>query len=130
MSARAGSSSTSRQVLQGPLARDAGLGSIDLEDDLAGGHVQVRRLPQTVVLIGPAAEEGLVVHVIANEIYDLTRELLDIAGGYDLGNGIISNADEGRFGPNGSVRGTDKAGELENQRKALRYALPSGRNFH
>jgi error-prone DNA polymerase len=79
---------------------------------------------------GQVQKEGLVVHVIAKELYDLTPQLLAIAGGHHFGDAVIANADEGKSGPKGSARGTDKAGELEGEREQMRRALPSGRNFH
>lgn len=79
---------------------------------------------------GQVQKEGLVIHIIAKEIFDLTPQLLSIAGGHDIGTAVIANADEGRSGPKGSARGTGKAGELEAERNRMRRALPSGRNFH
>ena len=66
----------------------------------------------------------------SRRIYDLTPQLLSVAGGHDIGTAVIANADEGRSGPKGSARGADKADELEAERNRMHRALPSGRNFH
>jgi error-prone DNA polymerase len=79
---------------------------------------------------GQVQKEGLVVHVIAREIYDMTADLVAIADGHDFGDAVIANADEAKSGPKGSARGSDKQTYLDTQRAALRKALPSGRNFH
>ncbi|MEO6012813.1 MAG: error-prone DNA polymerase [Devosia sp.] len=79
---------------------------------------------------GEVQKEGLVVHVIAREVFDMTPALLQIADGHDMGDRQIANADEGKSGPRGSARGSDKASDQTAERKRLRDALPSGRNFH
>ncbi|MDC9823985.1 error-prone DNA polymerase [Devosia sp. ZB163] len=79
---------------------------------------------------GEVQKEGLVIHVIAREVFDMTPMLLDLASGLDIGEGMIANADEGKTGPHGSARGGDKRQDLEAERKRVHDALPSGRNFH
>ncbi len=79
---------------------------------------------------GQVQKEGLVVHVIAKEIFNMTPALVSIAGGYDLGDAAIANADEGKSGPRGSARGSSKIQDMEVERESMRRALPSGRNFH
>jgi error-prone DNA polymerase len=79
---------------------------------------------------GELQKEGLVVHVIAREVYDMTGELLAIAGGQDFGDAVIANADEGKSGPKGSARKVDKPTGTAAERKRIHDALPSGRNFH
>jgi len=79
---------------------------------------------------GEVQKEGLVVHVIAREVYDFTPMLIDLASGFDMGDAVIARADEGKTGPHGSARGSDKQHEREAERRRIRDALPSGRNFH
>jgi error-prone DNA polymerase len=79
---------------------------------------------------GQVQKEGLVVHVIAKEVFDMTPTLVSIAGGYDLGDAAIANADEGKIGARGSARGSSKTQDIEAERESMRRALPSGRNFH
>ena len=73
--------------------------------------------------------EGEVIHVVARSFTDLTPELLALADGHDLGDGMLAPADEARTGP------PPPRDEHERRRHALTRraaydALPSGRNFH
>jgi len=78
---------------------------------------------------GELQREGLVIHVIANDLIDLTPELIAVAEGYDMGEAVIARADEGKTGPHGSrTRERDKHAEHDTRRAY--NALPSGRNFH
>lgn len=54
---------------------------------------------------------GLVVHVIARELYDMTWALMEIAGGHDMGEAAVANADEGKSGPKSGARTLDKQGQ-------------------
>lgn len=78
---------------------------------------------------GEVQKEGLVVHVIAREVYDLTPLLVDLAHGLDIGESMIARADEGKTGPHGS-RGTAQDNRADAERKRTQAALPAGRNFH
>lgn len=60
----------------------------------------------------------------------MTPALLAIAEGHDMGDRIITNADEGKSGPRGSAPGAPKTVPVAAEHKRLRDALPSGRNFH
>ncbi|MET3896985.1 error-prone DNA polymerase [Devosia sp. UYZn731] len=78
---------------------------------------------------GELQREGLVIHVIARELIDLTPKLLDIAGGHDIGDAVVARADEGKTGPHGSrTRERDQYAEMQARKAHL--ALPAGRNFH
>ncbi|MGN6486302.1 MAG: hypothetical protein ACTHLT_00595 [Devosia sp.] len=79
---------------------------------------------------GEVQKEGIVAHVIARQVYDMTPLLLELSNGTDIGESMIANADEGKRGPHGSARGGDKHHDLEAERKRIRDAMPSGRNFH
>ncbi|RYE07581.1 MAG: DNA polymerase III subunit alpha [Hyphomicrobiales bacterium] len=73
--------------------------------------------------------EGLVVHIIAREFTDMTPHLMQLASGRDLGNAVLSRADEGRT----DVQPGRDAAMLRQQEaveRAARAALPKGRNFH
>ena len=52
----------------------------------------------------------------------LAREGVDVSG--------LRQTDEGKTGPHGSARGSDKHQEREAERRRIHDALPSGRNFH
>jgi error-prone DNA polymerase len=78
---------------------------------------------------GELQREGLVVHVIARQCWDLTHLLLKLADGRDLGDGALARADEGRPGPQSSPDGGRTTRESVAERQA-RLAMPKGRNFH
>ncbi|MDB5623276.1 MAG: error-prone polymerase, partial [Devosia sp.] len=80
---------------------------------------------------GELQREGLVIHIVARQLTDLTPMLLDIADGHPLGDAVLARADEGRNGPHGSrgpVRDTLREDDLA--RRQAHAALPGGRNFH
>ncbi|KFC68593.1 Error-prone DNA polymerase [Devosia sp. LC5] len=64
---------------------------------------------------GKLQKEGLVIHVIAEDMIDMTPQLLDISNGRDIGEVV----------PPG-----DRSREEEKARRQAYAALPGGRNFH
>ena len=80
---------------------------------------------------GRLQKEGLVIHIIAEDMTDLTPQLLEISNGRDIGEAVLARADEGKSGPPTSQsrdRETLRAEELARRRAYA--ALPGGRNFH
>lgn len=78
---------------------------------------------------GQVQKQGLVVHLIARELTDLTPALLALADGHDFGNAILARADEGRGAKPNPWTARDAA-EDERLRRQAHAALPGGRNFH
>ncbi|MBU1333620.1 MAG: error-prone DNA polymerase [Alphaproteobacteria bacterium] len=78
---------------------------------------------------GQLQREGLVVHIIAEQLSDMTSHLLDLAHGLDIGDRVLARGDEGRSGPQ---PGRDRPAllEVERARRQAYAALPGGRNFH
>jgi DNA polymerase III alpha subunit len=78
---------------------------------------------------GQLQREGLVVHIIAEQLTDMTSHLLDLAHGLDIGDRVLARGDEGRSGPQ---PGRDRPAllEVERARRQAYAALPGGRNFH
>ncbi len=80
---------------------------------------------------GKVQSERGVIHVIAEEMEDLTPHLLDLAHGKDIGNHILARGDEGRSGPPATdSRNREAVREIELARRRAYAALPGGRNFH
>jgi DNA polymerase III alpha subunit len=80
---------------------------------------------------GRLQREGLVIHIIAEQLTDLTPQLLEISNGVDLGDTVLARADEGKSGPHGSQsRDRNAVREIELARRRAYTSLPSGRNFH
>ncbi|KRA44993.1 hypothetical protein ASD80_07450 [Devosia sp. Root635] len=78
---------------------------------------------------GQLQREGRVIHIIAEQLTDMTSHLLDLAHGADIGERVLARGDEGRTGsPPGRDRQTIP--EAERARRQAYAALPGGRNFH
>lgn len=72
-----------------------------------------------------------VIHVIAQDMTDLTPHLLDLSHGKDIGDRILARADEGKSSPDQpESRSRSAQREIELARRRAYAALPSGRNFH
>ena len=80
---------------------------------------------------GQLQREGLVIHIVAEQLTDMTGHLLDLAHGLDIGDSVVARADEGKSGPAGG-QGRDRTAtrEIEKARREAYAALPGGRNFH
>ena len=80
---------------------------------------------------GQLQKEGLVIHIIAEDMVDLTPHLLDLSHGKDFGDKVVARADEGKSGPPGSQsRDRNAIREIEMARRRAYGAMPKGRNFH
>jgi error-prone DNA polymerase len=80
---------------------------------------------------GKVQSEQGVIHVIAQDMEDLTPHLLDLAHGKDIGEKMMARADEAKSGPPGSQsRDRNAIREIEMARRRAYAALPGGRNFH
>ncbi len=72
-----------------------------------------------------------VIHIVAEEMEDLTTHLLDLAHGKDFGERILARADEGKSGQDRpESRNREALREIELARRRAYAALPGGRNFH
>ena len=121
---------TASGVIFASLEDETGLANIIVWPKVFEKYRSVVLGSRLMAVRGEVQKEGLVIHVIAREVFDMTPMLLDLASGLDIGEGMIANADEGKTGPHGSARGGDKRQDLEAERKRVHDALPSGRNFH
>ncbi|KKC35162.1 hypothetical protein WH87_18085 [Devosia epidermidihirudinis] len=78
---------------------------------------------------GQLQREGHVIHIIAEQLTDMTGHLLDLAHGLDIGDRILARGDEGKSGPQ-PERDRQVHLEIERARREAYTALPGGRNFH
>ncbi len=80
---------------------------------------------------GKVQSEQGVIHVIAQDMEDLTPHLLDLSHGKDFGDRVVARADEGKSGPPGSQSRDRRAVREEDLARRRAYsAMPKGRNFH
>jgi error-prone DNA polymerase len=121
---------TASGVIFASLEDETGLANIIVWPKVFEKYRRVVLGARMMAVRGEVQKEGLVVHLIAREVFDMTPALMEVADGHDMGDAMIANADEGKSGPKGSARILDKAGELLAERKRIHDALPSGRNFH
>ncbi len=78
---------------------------------------------------GQLQREGRVIHIIAEQMTDMTSHLLDLAHGVEIGDRVLARGDEGKSGPYPS-RDRQAMLEIERARRQAYAALPGGRNFH
>jgi len=121
---------TASGVIFASLEDETGLANIIIWPKVFEANRAVVLGSRMMAVRGEVQKEGLVIHVIARQVFDMTPLLLELSNGADIGESMIANADEGKTGPHGSARGGDKHHDLEAERKRIRDALPSGRNFH
>lgn len=121
---------TASGVIFASLEDETGLANIIVWPKVFEKYRRVVLGARMMAVRGEVQKEGLVVHLIAREVYDMTPALMKIADGHDMGDAVLANADEGKSRPKGSARILDKRGELLAERKRIHDALPSGRNFH
>jgi error-prone DNA polymerase len=80
---------------------------------------------------GQLQREGLVTHIIAEQLTDLTPQLLEISNGMPIGDTVLARADEGKSGPPATQsRDRNAVREVELARRRAYASLPIGRNFH
>jgi error-prone DNA polymerase len=120
---------TASGVIFASLEDETGLANIIVWPKVFEANRRVVLGSRLMAVKGEVQKEGLVVHVIAREVFDFTPMLLDLASGHDIGDAAIARPDEGRTGPHGS-RSDERDREKDAERKRIRAALPSGRNFH
>ncbi|HEY4201220.1 MAG TPA: error-prone DNA polymerase [Devosiaceae bacterium] len=79
---------------------------------------------------GQLQREGLVTHLVARSFHDLTPELLKLADGQDVGDGVLARADEVKKGSRPDPRDDAERRRREALDRQTWAALPEGRNFH
>ncbi|WP_127754709.1 error-prone DNA polymerase [Devosia sp. 1566] len=122
---------TAQGVIFATLEDETGVANIIVWPKVFEANRRVVLGARMLAVKGELQREGLVIHIVARQLTDLTPTLLDIADGHPLGDAVLARADEGRTGTPGS-RGPERD-QLRHEDTARRHAhaaLPSGRNFH
>jgi len=120
---------TASGVIFATLEDETGIANIIVWPKTFKQHRKVVLGSRAMAVRGKLQREGLVVHIVSHDFYDLTPRLLDIAQGFDLGDQMLMRADEGKSGPPRPRDESERRRQDMLQRQA-RAALPSGRNFH
>jgi len=120
---------TASGVIFASLEDETGLANVIVWPKTFEANRRVVLGARVLAVRGILQREGLVVHVIAKDLIDLTPDLLAIANGHDIGEAAIARADEGKSGPHGD-RNRERDDYRERMARQMAAALPTGRNFH
>ncbi|SHF16830.1 error-prone DNA polymerase [Devosia limi] len=120
---------TASGVIFATLEDETGIANIVIWPKVFEANRRIVLGSRLLAVRGQLQREGLVIHIIARELTDMTRHLLDLAAGQDMGDAILARGDEGRTG---SPPGRDRPAllQIEAARRQAYAALPGGRNFH
>jgi error-prone DNA polymerase len=120
---------TAKGVIFATLEDETGVANVVIWPKVFEANRKTVLSARMLAVRGQLQREGLVVHIIAEQVTDMTQHLLDLAHGHDIGDRILARGDEGKSGP---VPSRDRAAmlEIERARRAAHNALPGGRNFH
>jgi len=122
---------TAKNVIFATLEDETGIANIIIWDRVFQRNRRAVLGSRLLAVRGQLQREGLVTHLVAISFTDLTPQLTALANGHDMGNAVLSRADEGRNGPPPyDRRETGERRRLEALERQARAALPSGRNFH
>jgi len=125
---------TASGVIFVTLEDETGVANIVVWPKLFDNNDRLRKILLTsrmLAVSGKVQVEGRVIHVIAEDMIDLTPHLLDLSHGKDIGERILARGDEGKSGPPTSdSRNRESLREIEMARRQAYAAMPGGRNFH
>ncbi|UYN98701.1 MAG: error-prone DNA polymerase [Devosia sp.] len=125
---------TASGVIFVTLEDETGVANLVVWPSLFDGDDRLRKilLSSRMLAVRGKVQSGQgVIHVIAQDMEDLTPHLLDLSHGKDIGDHLLARADEGKSGPpHSDSRNRDAVREIEMARRRAYAALPGGRNFH
>ncbi|ODT80014.1 MAG: hypothetical protein ABS76_17640 [Pelagibacterium sp. SCN 64-44] len=122
---------TASGVIFATLEDETGIANVVIWPKVFATNRKIILSSRMLAVRGQVQSERGVVHIIAEEMEDLTPYLLDLAHGKDIGDRIVARGDEGKSG-GGEVesRSREAFREIELARRRAYAALPQGRNFH
>ncbi|MCF1743799.1 error-prone DNA polymerase [Paradevosia shaoguanensis] len=121
---------TASGVIFMTLEDETGIANIVVWNKVFENNRRIILTSRMLAIRGQVQREGLVTHVIARSFYDLTPQLLSVADGRDLGDGVLARADEGKKDSRPDPRVERERRRQEAEQRQMHAALPSGRNFH
>ncbi len=122
---------TAKGVVFATLEDETGIVNVVIWDRVFTEYRKTILSARMLAVRGKVQSAHGVIHLVAEELEDLTPHLLDLAHGKDFGERILARADEGRSGPDRpESRNRDALREIELARRRAYAALPGGRNFH
>ncbi len=122
---------TAKGVVFATLEDETGVVNVVIWDKVFTAYRKTILSARMLAVRGKVQSAHGVIHVVAEDMVDLTPHLLDLAHGKDFGERILARADEGKSGPDRpESRNRDALREIELARRRAYAALPGGRNFH
>jgi len=120
---------TAKGVIFATLEDEAGVANVVIWSKVFEANRKTILGSRMLAVRGQLQREGLVIHIIAKELTDMTPMLLELAAGHDIGDTVVARGDEGKSGP---PPGRDRQAllQIEAARRQAYAALPGGRNFH
>jgi error-prone DNA polymerase len=120
---------TASGVIFATLEDETGIANIVIWPKVFEANRRTVLASRMLAVRGQLQREGLVIHIIAKEMTDMTPMLLDLAAGHDMGDRVLARGDEGK---SGSQPGRDRQAllQIEAARRQAYAAMPGGRNFH
>jgi error-prone DNA polymerase len=120
---------TASGVIFMTLEDETGIANIIVWNKTFDSNRRVVLSSRLLAVRGQLQREGLVTHLVSRSFTDFTPSLLDLAQGFDIGNGVLAHGDEGRSGPQPGRDEGERRRREQLDREAY-AAMPSGRNFH
>jgi len=120
---------TAKGIIFATLEDEAGVANVVIWPQVFENNRKTVLGSRMLAVRGKLQREGLVIHIIAEQLTDMTSHLLDLAHGVDIGDRVLARGDEGKSGPYPS-RDRNAMIEIEKARRTAYAALPGGRNFH
>src|SRR5690606_39524311 len=119
---------TASGVIFATLEDETGIANVVIWPKVFEANRKVVLGARLLAVRGQLQREGLVIHIIAEQLSDLTSHLLDLAHGLDIGNGVLARGDGGWSGPQ---PGRDRQAQLEiaKERRQTQGYLRRGGNF-
>ncbi len=120
---------TASGVIFATLEDETGIANVVIWPKVFEANRRTLLASRMLAVRGQLQREGRVIHIIAEQLTDMTHHLLGLAHGHDPGAGFIARGDEAK---SGSPPSRDRAAllEVEMARRRAYAALPGGRNFH
>jgi error-prone DNA polymerase len=120
---------TASGVVFATLEDETGIANIVIWSKAFDTHRRTILASRLMAVRGTLQIEGLVIHVVAENFVDMTRELTALADGASVGDAALAHGDEGRNGPQAG-RELEAHKRAEIAERQARAAMPKGRNFH
>jgi error-prone DNA polymerase len=119
---------TASGVIFATLEDETGIANIIIWPKLYEKRRRVVLTSRLLFVRGRVQKEGIVIHIVADDLEDWTQELGRLSTDNDIGEAALSPTDEVRR-PARDIRQVNEAKEEEKRMRAARF-VPKSRDFH